>query len=49
MSPVLDQDRTAEHNEAMESELQHLDQALNDAQVPEFEEEIELWTTYGGD
>ena len=27
----------------------HLDEHLDDRDVPEFEEEVELWTTYGGD
>ena len=29
--------------------LPHLDQYLDERDVPEFEEEIELWTTYGGE
>jgi hypothetical protein len=27
----------------------HLDKALPEVDVPGFEDELELWTTYGGD
>ncbi len=48
MSPAVDKDRTTEHK-SMDPAVQHLDEALADKQVPEFEDELELWTTYGGD
>jgi hypothetical protein len=34
---------------AEESTKPHLDENLDDQDVQEFEEEVELWTTYGGD
>ena len=49
MSPSSEYDHSAENTETLDSNVQHLDEALNDLQVPEFEEEVELWTTYGGD
>ena len=49
MELALDQDCNAEHNESTQPNLQHLDKALNEQQVSEFEDEVELWITYGGD
>ena len=34
---------------AEENTSPHLDENLDDRDVPEFEEEVDLWTTYGGD
>lgn len=28
--------------------MNHLDEALGDVDLPDYEEEIELWKTYGG-
>jgi len=49
MSPIQDPEFYTEHTDTQELVDQHLDEALNDVLVPEFEDEIELWTTYGGD
>jgi len=34
---------------AEENDTPHLDDNLDERDVPQFEEEVELWTTYGGD